>query len=127
VLETISRDGNAARSEAGVAEEAAALLSAIASLATVTRALLEAQIDLGPDRALAESTAYLDAFGTIVVAWRWLVQARLAAAAPPDDFYAGKLVAFRYFFRNILPDATHTLERLAKLDDLVFSVKPSML
>jgi butyryl-CoA dehydrogenase len=127
VLEKISRDGNAAREEAGVAEEAATLLSAVALLATVTRTLLEAQIDLGPDRALAESTAYLDAFGTIVVAWRWLAQARLAAAAAPDDFYAGKLAAFRYFFRNILPDATHALERLAKLDDLVFSVKPSML
>jgi alkylation response protein AidB-like acyl-CoA dehydrogenase len=127
VLQTISRDGIAAREEAGVAEEAATLLSALALLATVTRTLLEAQIDLGPDRALAESTAYLDAFGTIVVAWRWLAQARLAAAAPPDDFYAGKLAAFRYFFRNILPDVTQALERLAKLDDLVFAVKPSML
>ena len=96
-------------------------------LTRVTRTLLEAQIDLGPDRALAESTAYLDAFGTIVVAWRWLVMGRHAAGAAADDFTAGKLAACRYFFRYDVPVAIATLERLAKLDDLIFSVTPSML
>jgi hypothetical protein len=40
---------------------------------------------------------------------------------------AGKLAACRYFFRYELPVATLTLARLAKLDDLIFSVRPEML
>jgi butyryl-CoA dehydrogenase len=126
-LEAISRDVVAARTVDALHEESTALAAARDRLAQVTRALLEAQIELGPERALAESTAYLDAFGTIAVAWRWLVQARVAAAAPPDDFMAGKLAACRFFFRNELPRAVAGLDRLATLDDLVFTVRPEML
>jgi butyryl-CoA dehydrogenase len=126
-LTWIARDVETGSAQPALAEEAGRLRDACALLARVTRTLLEAQIELGPDRALAESTAYLDAFGTIVVAWRWLVQARAASIAPADDFYAGKLAAFRYFFRHELPVAELTLERLAKLDGLIFDVRPSML
>jgi alkylation response protein AidB-like acyl-CoA dehydrogenase len=126
-LATIARDVERACSVAALATEAEELSAACAQLAQVTRTLLEAQIDLGPDRALAESTAYLDAFGTIVVAWRWLVAAERAQALPADDFTAGKLATCRYFFRHELPVATLTLARLAKLDDLIFSVRPEML
>jgi butyryl-CoA dehydrogenase len=126
-LATIGRDIAAANAIPELRAEAAALTSACDVLKRVTRTLLEAQIDLGPDRALAESTAYLEAFGTLVVAWRWLVMGRHAASAAADDFMAGKLAACRYFFRYDVPVAVATLERLAKLDDLVFSVTPSML
>jgi len=126
-LETIARDVARARGVEALAAEAGQLAAACAQLAAVTRTLLEAQIDLGPDRALAESTAYLEAFGTIVVAWRWLVQAERAAALPADDFTAGKLAACAYFFRYELPVAELTLARLAKLDDLIFNVRPAML
>jgi butyryl-CoA dehydrogenase len=126
-LDAIRRDVVDARDVAALAEEAAHLGAACELLERVTRTLLEAQIDLGPDRALAESTAYLDAFGTLVVAWRWLAQARHAAAAPLDDFYAGKLAAFRYFFRHEVPVAELTLNRLSKLDDSIFNVRPEML
>lgn len=110
-----------------LALERDALAAATDELLRVTRTLLEAQLALGPERALAEATAYLDAFGTIAVAWRWLVQARVSAAAPPDDFYAGKLAACRYFFRYELPPAVAALRRLAALDDLIFTVRPEML
>jgi butyryl-CoA dehydrogenase len=126
-MTTVGRDVDRVRAGAELATEANDLAAACAQLTKVTRTLLEAQIDLGPDRALAEATAYLDAFGTIVVAWRWLVQAECAAALPADDFTAGKLAACRYFFRHELPVAMLTLSRLAKLDDLIFSVSPSML
>jgi butyryl-CoA dehydrogenase len=126
-VDAIARDIDAARAVEALHEEADALRGASEVLVRVTRALLAAQVELGAERALAESTAFLDAFGTIAVAWRWLAQARAAAAAPPDDFFAGKLAAFRYFFRYELPPAVASLERLAALDDLVFTVRPEML
>jgi len=126
-LDAIGRELVAARDVEALREETAALAAACEVLATVTRTLLDAQIDLGAERALAESTAFLDAFGTIAVAWRWLAQARVAATAPPDDFYAGKLTACRYFFRYELAPAVETLQRLAALDDLIFTVRPGML
>jgi butyryl-CoA dehydrogenase len=126
-LATIAADVDRIRGSELLGAEAEQLASAYALLAKVTRTLLEAQIDLGPDRALAEATAYLDAFGTIVVAWRWLVAAESAAALPESDFTAGKIATCRYFFRNDLPVAELTLGRLAKLDDLIFSVRPEML
>ncbi|MDP9104356.1 MAG: acyl-CoA dehydrogenase, partial [Candidatus Eremiobacteraeota bacterium] len=126
-VDAIARDVEGAGAVDEVREEAGVLADATGELARVTRILLAAQLELGPERALAEATAYLDAFGTIAVAWRWLVQARVAAAAPPDDFYAGKLAACRYFFRYELPPAVATLRRLAVLDKLIFTVRPEML
>jgi butyryl-CoA dehydrogenase len=55
-LATIARDVVRARGVAALETEADDLNAACAQLAKVTRTLLEAQIDLGPDRALAEST-----------------------------------------------------------------------
>ena len=126
-LDAVLRDVDAARDLAALAEECTALAAAAERLAAVTRALLEAQIEFGPERALAESTAYLDAFGTIAVAWRWLAQARVAAAAPADDFHAGKLAACRYFVRYELSRAVASLDRLATLDDLIVNLRPEAL
>jgi butyryl-CoA dehydrogenase len=127
LLARIESELDAARQVPSLAEEVARLSVARDTLVRVTDTLLDAQVKLGPERALAESTAYLDAFGTVVVAWRWLVQANRAAVAPPDDFYAGKLAACRYFYRYILSDAEAILNRLEHLDDLIFSVTPAML
>ncbi|MBD5633158.1 MAG: acyl-CoA dehydrogenase [Candidatus Eremiobacteraeota bacterium] len=127
LLAAIGADIEAARAVPALAEEVEGLTELAALLPAVTRTLLQAQIELGPDRALSEATAYLDAFGTIVVAWRWLVMARLAALEAPDDFYAGKLAACRYFYRYDLRRAKATLEHLAKLDDSIFAVRAEML
>ena len=127
LLAAIHAELDSARAVPQLAEEVARLSEAASLLPKVTQALLQAQIDLGPDRALAEATAYLDAFGTIVVAWRWLVMARRAAAEPADDFYAGKLAACRYFFRYDLRAAISSLEHLATLDDAIVTVRPEML
>jgi butyryl-CoA dehydrogenase len=127
LLAAIETDLVAARSVPELAEEVARLGEMTRLLPDVTRTLLQAQIELGPDRALAEATAYLDAFGTIVVAWRWLVLARQAASQPRDDFYAGKLAACRYFFRYDVRLAKATLEHLATLDETIFTVTAAML
>ena len=117
-------DANAAP---GFATEEATLRSALAQLERVTATLLEAQATHGPDRALSEATDYLDAFGTLVVAWRWLVMGRVAHGLGTDDFHAGKVATARYFFRYDVPEAQAKLERLALLDDTIFNVTAAML
>ncbi len=74
-----------------------------------------------PERALANATRFLDAFGHIVVGWIWLQQATVAsrkiAARGQDAFLAGKLTACDFYFRHLLPDAYPALELVASLDD----------
>ncbi|KWF82518.1 acyl-CoA dehydrogenase [Burkholderia cepacia] len=56
---------------------------------------------------LANSTAYLDAFGHVVVGWLWLdqavVAATLASGPSASDFHRGKLAACEYFFGWEMP------------------------
>jgi butyryl-CoA dehydrogenase len=103
------------------------LRDALTKIERVTKTLVDAQVSLGPDRALAEATDYLDAFGTIVVAWRWLVMGRIAQTLGADDFHAGKVAAARYFFRYDVPEALAKLDRLALLDDTIYTVTSGML
>ncbi|WP_164842365.1 acyl-CoA dehydrogenase [Actinoplanes solisilvae] len=66
-----------------------------------------------PTAALANSTAYLEATGHLVIAWLWLSQ--LAAAGGKEGaFYEGKRLAARYFI-------THELPRVGPLLDLLDS------
>jgi butyryl-CoA dehydrogenase len=69
--------------------------------------------DRDPEKALANSTAYLDAAGHLVIAWMWLAQLT-AAAGKEGDFYDGKRLAARYF-------VTHELPRIGPLLDLLDS------
>jgi butyryl-CoA dehydrogenase len=119
----------AARAVSGLADQAAALESAIADVAVTTRKLLEI-LPQDPERALANATLYLDGLGHVVVAWRWLAQAQAASlalartdAADTDmDFYRGKLAACRYFFRYELPRIGPSLALLRTLDDTALAV-----
>ena len=124
---TLDDEIAAAQGDAELAPLASALADARDRLVRVTRTLLDAQATLGADRALAEATPYLDAFGTIAVGARWLAMARAARTHADEEFAAGKLAAARYFFRELVADANVTLDRLAQLDDTVFTVRPSML
>jgi alkylation response protein AidB-like acyl-CoA dehydrogenase len=75
------------------------------------------------DLTLANASAFLEAFGHHVVAWIWLDQALVAAAALPGasaaaaDHYRGKLQAARWFFRWELPRCGPWLDALDALDD----------
>ena len=68
-----------------------------------------------PETTLANSTAYLEAAGHIVMAWIWLEQLN-AAGGNTGNFYDGKRAAAQYFFRYELPKVTTQLDLLASLD-----------
>ncbi|MDR3662840.1 MAG: acyl-CoA dehydrogenase, partial [Mycobacterium sp.] len=64
---------------------------------------------------LANSTAYLEAAGHIVMAWIWLEQL-IAGSGNAGSFYDGKRAAAQYFYRYELPKVTTQLDLLASLD-----------
>ncbi len=74
---------------------------------------------------LANASPYLEAFGHVVVAWLWLDQAVVAAAALPGsapadvNFYCGKIAACTYFFRWELPRVEGWLSVLSPVDRTV--------
>jgi len=106
-----------------LAEEAHALAEAIGAIEQATAALLAIRAGGELNRALANATVYLDAFGHVVLGWIWLRQAlvaqrALATAVGDDvDFYRGKLAACRYFYRYELPKVSERCALLARGDD----------
>jgi alkylation response protein AidB-like acyl-CoA dehydrogenase len=76
------------------------------------------------DAALANSVAYLEAFGHIVVAWIWLQQV-VACNGRTGDFYDGKRFAARYFFRSELPKTGPALDLLATMDRTTLEMRDS--
>jgi alkylation response protein AidB-like acyl-CoA dehydrogenase len=77
-----------------------------------------------PAVALANSTAYLESAGHIVLAWIWLEQL-LAVGDRTGDFYDGKRAAARYFFRYELPKALSGLSLVAALDRTTLDAEPA--
>ena len=84
-------------------------------------AVVESLIALNdPARALDNASAFLSAFGHVVVAWLWLDQ---AAAIHADgeierSFREGKLRACRYFIEVELPKIEPQLATVAALNDV---------
>jgi alkylation response protein AidB-like acyl-CoA dehydrogenase len=74
---------------------------------------------------LANASPYLEAFGHVVVAWLWLDQAIVAAAALPGaapadvDFYRGKIAACTYFFGWEVPRVEGWLSVLSPVERTV--------
>ena len=71
------------------------------------------------NKTLANATAYLEAFGHIVMAWIWLEQSLIASKKTDDadsDFYQGKLQACRYFYIYELPKVGAIIDLLESLD-----------
>ncbi len=84
----------------------------------------------GPEMFLADATVYLEFFGIIAIAWQWLRQATAAkkslAKSPgeaDENFYQGKLAAFRYFFGYELPKIQGLSDRLLSSDGLTVKMK----
>jgi Acetyl-CoA dehydrogenase C-terminal like len=70
----------------------------------------------GVDSAvLPNATVYHEAGGNVVLAWIWLQQA-VAAHGKTGDFYDGKRLAARYFFRYELPKTTAQFDLLDSSD-----------
>ena len=87
-----------------------------------TRVINEVKASGDKEKALANATLYLDAFGQVVVGWLWLRQALKALAGlggageQTEDFYQGKLRACDYFCRYELPGVVATAELLQSVD-----------
>jgi hypothetical protein len=73
-----------------------------------------------PARALDNASAFLTAFGHVVVGWLWLDQATVLAAEPAADpaWAEGKLRACRYFIEVELPKVAPLLMTVVSLSDV---------
>jgi butyryl-CoA dehydrogenase len=79
-----------------------------------------------PARTLANATAYLEAFGHVVLAWIWLDQSLAASRNYRDaasDFFHGKWQACRYFFVHELPKVDAWLDLVAALDTTTMDMR----
>ncbi|MFI9510780.1 acyl-CoA dehydrogenase [Nocardia sp. NPDC052566] len=118
-------DAATGRFEAERALLRTALADVQAMAATLTGYLMAAQ------QAPAElykvglgSVRFLMSVGDLIIGWRLLVQAEIAAAALAGDasdkdrpFYAGKVAVASFFAKNVLPELTATKGIIAALDN----------
>jgi butyryl-CoA dehydrogenase len=82
------------------------------------------------DRALLNAVPFLDAFGHVVIAWRWLVQAKqaiksISAGRVSQDLLDGKLFACRNFIRRELPRTGLLFELVTALEDSACTIPDS--
>jgi butyryl-CoA dehydrogenase len=77
-------------------------------------------------RKLANASIYLETAGHIVAAWIWLEQ-YLVCVGKIGEFYEGKRLATRFFYRYELPRVGHQLELLRQLDTLTVEMQPAWL
>lgn len=125
--EAVLADANAA----ALHPMAQQLLQAKNTVSQTSQALMQVAASQGPSVALANATIYLDALGSLVVAWIWLQQAhiaqtKLSAAATSSgpaamnakekSFLEGKLGTCDYFYRYEVPVALTQCELLARVD-----------
>ncbi|MGY1691091.1 acyl-CoA dehydrogenase [Geodermatophilus sp. SYSU D01105] len=102
---------------------AADLDAVVARIGSVTATLWGAG---DPAVTLANSTAYLEAAGHVVVAWLWLEQA-LATGEGTSDLHQGKRAAARFFHRYELPKVHTHLDLLESLDRTVLDTDEAWL
>jgi len=129
----ITRTIDLSVSHDALAEQAGALSDALTLACDTTRLVIERQRSGDIERALANATIYLDALGTITVAWRWLERARIATTqmlmgSPSQaerEFLQGKLLAARHFFAQDILRARAQLGIVAGFDDAVLRVSDS--
>ena len=129
-LEAMQETIAIARKQPALNDSAASLEAAIATLQEVTRFLLGSMLEKNIDLVLANSVKYLDLFGHVVIAWMWLKQGVVAAAAldtnphsADEKFYRGKLQAMQYFFRYELPEIKAWGNLLMTLDDTTYAMQ----
>ncbi|MFT6309708.1 MAG: butyryl-CoA dehydrogenase [Porticoccus sp.] len=111
----------------GFAQE---LSAAMVTLKRVTETMLGGMMEKNIDLVLANSVAYLDLFGNVVMAWVWLKQGIAASkglSANPhesdENFYRGKLQALQYFYRFELPQIDAWAKLLTDFDDTTYEMK----
>lgn len=76
------------------------------------------------DVVLANASAYLEAFGDVVIGWIWLEQA-LATGTDDSEFAVGKRAAADFYFNSVLPRADVQFSQLRSLDRSFLDWDPS--
>ena len=79
-----------------------------------------------PNKTLANASAYLEAFGHVVIAWIWLEQSLAASknyTEADSDFYHGKWQACKFFFVWELPKVSAMIDLLQSLDTTTLEMK----
>ena len=106
------------------------LNDALVQLEEITQHLLSIAQQHGPEAFLADATLYLEFFGTVTIAWQWLlqgiaVQKALNNGAKKKDlnFYEGKMFTLRYFFSYELPKTLGLAKRLIDDDRLTVEMQ----
>ena len=111
-----------ARKQERLASNAGLLERSLSAMVEATRVINEVKASGDKEKALANATLYLDAFGQVVVGWLWVRQALKALVGlggpgeQTEDFYQGKLRACDYFCRYELPGVVATAELLQSVD-----------
>ncbi|MGF2735685.1 acyl-CoA dehydrogenase [Marinobacter sp. DUT-1] len=117
-----------ARQYERLSDSAARLEKAAGAMGGATEAINAVKATGDKEKALANATLYLDAFGQMVVGWLWLRQGLKAVEGleNPDRqdhaFYEGKLRACEYFARYELPGVVSTAELLKAVDETALSM-----
>ncbi|MDK9558580.1 acyl-CoA dehydrogenase [Marinobacter sp. M216] len=111
-----------ARQHARLTGSADRLDVAMRAMAAATDAINGEKQRGNTEKALANATLYLDAFGHVVVGWLWLRQALRALSGlagkgeQTPEFYEGKVRVCDYFTRYELPNVISTAELLQAVD-----------
>lgn len=123
--EEVDKAITAARPYAELAKFADDMAAALDRLKIVTAHILKQAEDTPQAVWMADATLYLDMFGTVAIAWQWLLQgpAILAglekAVRKEKNFYTGKLAALKFFFLYELNTIYGVERRLLNGDTLL--------
>jgi butyryl-CoA dehydrogenase len=109
-------------------EYAEQLDGALTLLESVTGHLLGYALKGEVELFMADSTLYLELMGVISIAWQWLLQGIAAQRGlkekPGDaDFYNGKIMTMKYFFRYELPRAASLADTLENSGGITLEMK----
>jgi butyryl-CoA dehydrogenase len=130
-IQEIERTLDAAKPYSILAEFREQLEETVSELEAATSELLKVRDNGEITRYLANATIYLDTFGHVVIAWVWLKQAIVAAAAKDAatghdaDFYRGKIQACQYFYRYELSKVPERLSFLTSVDETCLEMRDS--
>lgn len=104
---------------------------AVYAMTKATAAINAQKASGNVEKALANASLYLEAFGHTVVGWLWLRQAIKAIAGlngqgeQTAEFYEGKVKACGYFARYELPKVISLAELLGAVDTTALAMKDS--
>ena len=109
----------------GLGSLASSLATALEDATRTTRVLTDAMRSTRAAHALAtaNSMTYLEMMGRTTIAWMWLEQATVAAAAGDDAFHLGKLHAAKYYLRYELAPVATQAALLRSLDDTLVELR----